>query len=60
MKIIKLDPKPGNDRDEFAAEADAFEYQGKRRDQVEGSYKIFAFTILAFLIVTLLYLVSHG
>ena len=34
---------------------DDFDWQGKRRDQVESSYKIIGYTVLSFLCLGLIY-----
>ena len=38
---------------------DDWQYQAKRRDQVESSYKIFAFCLLAALFFTLMALITN-
>lgn len=45
--------------EEFTDDELPWEYQGKSRRQVEGSYKIFALCLLIFFVGLLLYITSH-
>lgn len=54
-----------DDRDEFDIQnedkqSEPWQYQGKRRDQVTGSYKIFVWCLLAALFFTLMAIIANA
>ena len=74
MKVVKLYPNPRNacppeeesppkdllDASSKTKDDKDWSYQGKSRKQVEGSYRIFVYCLIAALFITLMALIANA